>query len=156
MKKISIITTILVLAGIGAWWFFQDSNATLVQRIDRLKSQKTDGISLTWYEQQLLRRRLVRRGCLAYKIFDMPNTRMETDRSKELWDALITFRDNECSSVANFGMGPADGSKDPLYVTVTDLPSRIPQWKTLLLKWDKGAEETRDFQKKGPESIPTN
>ena len=125
---------------------------TLVRRIDQLKNQKVDGINMTWYEQELLRRHLVRRGYLVKKIFDMPHTRMETPESKELWNARLTFRDKECSSVANFGMGPADGSTDFLYVTVTDLPSRIPQWKTTLLKWDSGAEETRDVQKKGPES----
>jgi hypothetical protein len=156
MKKLSIVLIILVLAGGGAWWFLHDSNADLVRQIDRLKNQKTDGINMTSYEQESLRRRLVNRGYLVKKIFDMPNTRMETAKSKELWNAMITFRDKECSSLANFGMGPADGSTDVLYVTVTDIPNHIPQWKTMLLKWDSGIEETKDVRKKGPESIPTN
>jgi hypothetical protein len=156
VKKLLIAVIVLGLVGIGALWFLRDSNETLVQRIDHLKRQKSDGINMTWYEQDVLRRRLVHRGYLVEKIFDMPSTRMETPKAKELWNALITFRDGECSSVANFGMGPADGSMDVLYVTVTDLPSHIPQWKTMLLKWDSGAAETKDLQKKGPESRPTN
>jgi hypothetical protein len=156
MKKISIVVTILVLAGIGAWWFLHHSNAALVQRIELLQSQKTNGLNMAWYEQVVLRRRLVSRGYLVKKIFDMPNMRMETTASKGLWDAMITFRDKECSSLADFGMGPADGSSAVLYVTVTDLPTRIPQWKAMLLKWDSGAKETSDLQKPGPESSPTD
>ena len=146
----------LVLASIGVWWFLHHSNAALVQRIELLQSQKTNGLNMAWYEQVILRRRLVGRDYLVKKIFDMPNMRMETTASKGLWDAMITFRDKECSSLADFGMGPADGSSAVLYVTVTDLPTRIPQWKAMLLKWDNGAEETRDLQKPGPESSPTN
>ncbi|MGA3142800.1 MAG: hypothetical protein ABSF10_07120 [Verrucomicrobiota bacterium] len=156
MKKISIVVTILLLAGIGAWWFLHHSNAALVQRIELLQSQKTNGLNMAWYQQEVLRHRLVSRGYLVKEIFDMPNMRMETPASKELWDAMIKFRDKECSSVANFGMGPADGSSAVLYVTVTDFPTRIPQWKAMLLKWDNGAKETRDLQKPGPESSPTN
>jgi hypothetical protein len=155
MKKLLIVVAILGLVGIGLFCFLRDSNETLVQRIDHLKNQKLDTINMSWYEQELLRRRLVRRGYLVEKIFDMPNTRMETPKSKELWDAMLTFRDTECSPVATFGMGPANGSTSVLYVTVTDLPSRIPRWKTMLLKWDSGAAQTRDSQKEGPESKPT-
>jgi hypothetical protein len=132
------------------------SNDTLVRRIELLQSQKTNGLNMVSYEQTVLRRRLVNRGYLVEKIFDMPNMRMESTASKELWDAMITFRDKECSSLANFGMGPADGSSAVLYVTVTDLPNHIPQWKGMLLKWDSGVKETSDLQKPGPESIPSN
>jgi hypothetical protein len=156
MKKISIVVTILVLASVGACWFLRHSNAALVQRIEFLQSQKTNGLNMAWYEQEVLRRRLVIRGYLVKNIFDMPNMRMETTASKGLWDAMINFRDKQCSSLANFGMGPADGSSAVLYVTVTDLPTRIPQWKAILLKWDNRAKETRDLQKPGPESSPTN
>jgi len=132
------------------------SNASLVKRIELLQNQKTNGLGMEWYEQTVLRRRLVSRGYLIKKIFDMPNLRMQTTASHGLWDAMTTFRDKECSSLANFGMGPVDGSSAVLYVTVTDLPTHIPQWKALLLKFDSGAKETRGLQKPGPESSPTN
>ena len=151
-----VVPAVGVVLSIGFHSGALASNATLVQRIEFLQNQKTNGLNMVSYEQTVLRRRLVSRGYLVEKIYDMPNMRMETTASRELWDAMITFRDKECSSLANFGMGPADGSTAVLYVTVTDLPNRIPQWKTMLLKWDSGARETSDLQKPGPESIPSN
>jgi hypothetical protein len=82
----------------------------------------------------------------------MPNTRMETEQATLLWDTLLMFRDKDCSPVANFSFWPADGSTNILYVTVRDLPTRIPQWKTMLLKQDKSTVEAKRLQ--GPSGAP--
>jgi hypothetical protein len=163
MKKIIVVVFLLALAIAGSCWFLHHrhrqinpSTAAMVQKIDELQNQKTNFLSMAWYEQEVLRRRLVTKGYLVNKVFDMPNTRMETPEAKEIWNALLTFRDKECSTVANFGVGPADASTNIMYVTVTDLPSRIPKWVEMLRKWDEGVKETTDRAKPGPESRPTS
>ena len=160
MKKILTALAVVVLSCLCAWWFLRESDSAIVRRIEVLKEQQKEQegknlISMSWYEQDVLRRRLASRGYLIQEIYDLPNTRMETERSRALWAAMLTFRDRKCSALANFGMGPANGSTAALYVTVIDLPSHIPQWKEMLQTWDAGVAETKDARKEGPVSGPT-
>jgi hypothetical protein len=160
MKKklfIIIFATMFAFVAILAWRLIPESSATLIQHLDILKAedihaQKVGDISNNGYEENLIRRRLVQRGYLVEVFFEMPKTHAETEQAKALWDTLITFRDNDCSSVATFSFWPADGSTNVLYVIVRDLPDRIQQWKTVLLKQDSGTAETKHLQ--GPSGAP--
>jgi hypothetical protein len=164
MKKklfIIIFATMSAFVAILAWKLIPASNATLIQRLDMLKAedihaQKVGDISNNGYEENLIRRRLVRRGYLVEVIFEMPKTHAETEQAKALWDTLITFRDNKCSPVATFSFWPADGSTNVLFVIVRDVPDRIPQWKTVLLRQDDSTAETKHLQgpSRAPESFP--
>jgi len=159
MKKKALITLAIIIAfaAIFIWRLIPGSNTTLIQSLERLKAediraQKVGDISINGYEENLIRRHLVQRGYLVSVAFEMPNTRMETEQATLLWDTLLMFRDKDCSPVANFSFWPADGSTNILYVTVRDLPTRIPQWKTMLLKQDKSTVEAKRLQ--GPSGAP--
>src|SRR5258706_1013144 len=160
MKKklfIIIFATMFAFVALIAWRLIPESSSTLIQRLDILKAedihaQKVGDISNNGYEENLIRRRLVQRGYLVEVFFEMPKTHAETEQAKALWDTLITFRDNDCSSVATFSFWPADSSTNVLYVIVRDLPDRIPQWNTMLIEQDNGAMETKHLQ--GPSGAP--
>ena len=151
MKKVSYLGILFAISGIIIYWYIRDSDADLVRRNEIL--HKHDG---TWFARVSLRNQLVNSGYLTRVIYDMPNTRYGTTKSKNLWNAMIRFRDKQCSSVASFSMGPADDTADILYVTVTDIPSHVQQWKNMLVNWDSETKESVDKQKRGPESVPTD